>query len=48
LGVIILVFLIMRVLVLWYWKIDKIVDLLNKIEENTRSDKNKKEETKNN
>ena len=28
----ILLFLMFRAIVLWYWKIDKIVELLNKIE----------------
>lgn len=30
------VFIIFRVVMLWYWKIDKIVGLLEKIEKNTR------------
>ena len=33
------IFIAIRVVVLWYWKIDKIVDLLTKIEENTRQKK---------
>lgn len=28
-------FLVIRAIVLWYWKIDKIVDLLSRIEQNT-------------
>ncbi|MEI6650244.1 MAG: hypothetical protein WCL23_02285 [Candidatus Moraniibacteriota bacterium] len=35
-AIFIIVFLI-RALALWYWKIDKIVRLLEKIEENTRT-----------
>ncbi|MEI7749814.1 MAG: hypothetical protein WCJ25_02320 [Candidatus Moraniibacteriota bacterium] len=35
-AVFIVVFLI-RALALWYWKIDRIVNLLEKIEENTRT-----------
>lgn len=34
--VILLLFLIIREIVCWYWKINKIVDLLEKIEDNTR------------
>lgn len=33
-----IVFLIIRELVLWYWKISKIVSLLEKIEKNTRKE----------
>ena len=29
-------FLILRYFWLWYWKIDKVVDLLERIDENTR------------
>jgi hypothetical protein len=31
--------MVIREVVTWYWKINKIVDLLEKIEKNTRSDK---------
>jgi hypothetical protein len=33
----VLVFLLMRAVMLWYWKIDKIVGLLERIEKNTRT-----------
>jgi len=36
-------FLLFRIIVLWYWKIDKIVELLQKIADNTEKDKDKKE-----
>lgn len=29
-------FFIIREVIMWYWKINKIIDLLEKIEENTR------------
>jgi len=35
-GVVILFFLLVRVIVLWYWKVDEIVYLLKRIEINTR------------
>jgi hypothetical protein len=34
--VVVLIFLLTRAVMLWYWKIDRIVSLLEKIEENTR------------
>ncbi len=37
-GIGIGLFLILRIFNLWYWKIDKIVKLLEKIEENTRNE----------
>ncbi len=36
LAVVLTIFLIFRAIVLWYWKIDRVVSLLEKIEENTR------------
>ncbi len=35
-GVILIVFIISRALMLWYWKIYRIIDLLEKIDFNTR------------
>lgn len=35
----VLVFLVLREVFTWYWKINKIVDLLEKIEKNTRQGK---------
>ena len=35
-GVAILIFVIFREVVTWYWKINKMVSLLEQIEENTR------------
>lgn len=35
------VFLVMRFLVLWYWKINEIVNLLEKIKNNTDPENNK-------
>ncbi|MBI4114236.1 MAG: winged helix-turn-helix transcriptional regulator [Candidatus Niyogibacteria bacterium] len=40
-GFILFIFLLFRAVVLWYWKIDKIVELLTKIEKNTRKDEKK-------
>jgi hypothetical protein len=37
LGLSIAVFLILRALMLWYWKINQILETLNKIEENTKN-----------
>jgi len=37
-GITILLFLIFREIVTWYWKQNEIVDLLKKIEANTRKD----------
>lgn len=34
----VLFFLLFREIVTWYWKINKIVDLLEKIEKNTRKE----------
>ena len=39
----IIFFLLIREIVTWYWKINHIVNLLEKIEENTSSQKNTKE-----
>ncbi|MFA6494881.1 MAG: hypothetical protein WC246_00745 [Candidatus Paceibacterota bacterium] len=39
LVVVVGLFLVFRFVALWYWKIDKIVDRLEKIERNTRSPK---------
>lgn len=36
LVVTVVVFLVIREILTWYWKINRIVDLLEKIEENTR------------
>src|SRR3989344_8487991 len=36
-----LIFLFFRAIILWYWKIDKIVELLTRIEKNTRKDQKK-------
>jgi hypothetical protein len=33
LAILLIVFLICRAIVLWYWKIDRVVDLLERIEE---------------
>jgi hypothetical protein len=38
-GIAIIVFVIFREIVTWYWKINKIVSLLEQIEENTRIQK---------
>jgi hypothetical protein len=35
-GLTIVVFLVFREVLTWYWKINKMVDLLEKIEKNTR------------
>ncbi len=35
LGILVALFLIFRELVTWYWKINKIVDILERIEKNT-------------
>ena len=35
--IVVLVFLLVRAIMLWYWKIDKIVGLLEQIEKNTRT-----------
>ena len=35
LGILVALFLIFRELVAWYWKINKIVDILERIEKNT-------------
>jgi hypothetical protein len=40
----ILIFLVFREVVTWYWKINKIVSLLEQIEENTRKPDDNKEE----
>jgi len=45
-AIVVVVFLIFRALVLWYWKIDKIVKLLEEIIDNLKS--KPKEEGKNN
>ena len=42
-AVALIIFLIFREVVTWYWKINKIVSLLEKIEENTRAPELKKE-----
>jgi len=34
--IIIVLFVVLRELVTWYWKLNKIVELLEQIEENTR------------
>ena len=34
-------FLLFRAVVLWYWKINKAIDILEKIEENTRKNSEK-------
>jgi hypothetical protein len=33
-------FVVARELITWYWKINRAIELLEKIEENTRKDKN--------
>lgn len=35
LGVLILIFILLRELVCWYWKINRVVELLEDIKENT-------------
>ncbi len=37
-GVVGILFILLRGVTLWYWKINKIEDLLLKIEKNTRKD----------
>lgn len=37
-GVAIFIFLLLREIFTWYWKINKIISLLEKIEKNTRSE----------
>ena len=39
--VLFLIFLFFRAIILWYWKINKIVELLTRIEKNTRKDQKK-------
>jgi hypothetical protein len=39
LALLILIFLLAREFALWYWKIDHAINLLERIEENTRRDK---------
>ena len=43
-GIIVVGFFVCRVIFLWYWRVNEIVDLLKKIEENTRDKKTEKEE----
>jgi len=42
--VIIALFLLFRAVALWYWKIDKIVDLLIEIKENTKREDTKEKD----
>ncbi len=42
----VLIFLVCRVIVLWYWKIDKIVSLLKEIADSLSNKKQKEEENK--
>jgi ABC-type uncharacterized transport system permease subunit len=44
LGIILIIFLILRSFTLWYWKINEIVNLLKEIRDNTK--KEQKEEQK--
>lgn len=36
-AVVVLLLILTRAIALWYWKIDRIVNLLERIEENTRT-----------
>lgn len=45
LGLVVLIFLILREVFCWYWKINKIVNLLEKIEKNTKQSKLSEQKT---
>jgi len=44
LGIIVLVFLLIREILTWYWKINKVVSLLEDIKRNTRKETKKPED----